>query len=203
MSSLAVERSFSPKEYLSLERAAETKHEYFNGRIYARPSASRAHSIIAINILGEFGSQLRGHSCEAYGSDMRVNVSDTGLYTYPDASVACGEIKFADSVTDTLLTPTLLVEVLSKSTEAYDRGDKFAHYRRIPSLKEVLLVSQDRPRIERFVRQDEEWILTEFSGMEAVMDLPSIGCKLALQEVYDKVQFPPVGAETLHGNGAQ
>jgi len=203
MSSLAAERLFSPEEYLSLERAAETKSEYFNGRIYARPAANRAHNIITINILGEFGSQLRGRPCEAYSSDMRVNVSDTGLYTYPDASVACGEIKFADSVTDTLLTPTLIVEVLSKTTEAYDRGDKFAHYRRIPSLKEVLLVSQDRARIERFVRQGEEWKLTEFSGMEAVMDLPSIDCKLALREVYDKVQFPPDDAETLHGNGAQ
>jgi Uma2 family endonuclease len=165
--------------------------------------ASRAHNIIAVNVVRELSSQLRGRPCEAYGSDMRVNVSGTGLYTYPDASVACEEIKFSDSVTDTLLTPTLIVEVLSKSTEAYDRGDKFAHYRRIPSLKEVLLVSQDRARIERYVRLGDEWKLTEFNGMEAVVDLPSIDCKLALQEVYDKVQFPPDGAETLHGNGAQ
>ncbi|ETW93057.1 MAG: hypothetical protein ETSY1_40940, partial [Candidatus Entotheonella factor] len=122
-------------------------------------------------------------------NDMRVKVSHTGLYTYPDVVIACGDIQFEDAATDTLLTPTVIVEVLSSSTEAYDRGEKFAHCRRLTSLQEYLLVAQDKVRIEHYVRQGDQWILSEISDLNNTLHLAAVDCTIALQEVYDKVQF--------------
>jgi len=190
MSSPVVQPRYTPEEYLALERKATQKSEYVNGQVFAMSGASRAHNLIAGNVYREISSQLKGRPCEAYVSDMRVKVSTTGLYSYPDVVAVCGEIRFDDEQKDTLLNPTVLVEVLSSSTEAYDRGEKFAHYRRLESLQEYVLIAQDKVRVEHFVRQGDQWVLTEASNLDDTVHLASIGCRLALREIYDKVEFP-------------
>ncbi len=190
MSSPVVQPRYTPEEYLALERKATQKSEYVNGQVFAMSGASRAHNLIAGNVYREISSQLKGRPCEAYVSDMRVKVSTTGLYSYPDVVAVCGEIRFDDEQKDTLLNPTVLVEVLSSSTEAYDRGEKFAYYRRLESLQEYVLIAQDKVRVEHFVRQGDQWVLTEASNLDDTVHLASIGCRLALREIYDKVEFP-------------
>jgi Uma2 family endonuclease len=190
MSSPVVQPRYTPEEYLALERKATQKSEYVNGQVFAMSGASRAHNLIAGNVYREISSQLKGRPCEAYVSDMRVKVSTTGLYSYPDVVAVCGEIRFDDEQKDTLLNPTVLVEILSSSTEAYDRGEKFAHYRQLESLQEYVLVGQDKVRVEHFVRQGDQWVLTEASNLDDTVHLASIGCRLALREIYDKVEFP-------------
>jgi Uma2 family endonuclease len=178
----------SPEEYLRLERQSEYKSEYLNGEIFAMSGASRRHNLITANIGGEFNQQLRGKPCEAYISDMRVKVTATGLYTYPDVVVVCGEPKFEDRYLDTLLNPTVLVEVLSPSTERYDRIAKTSYYRTLNSLAEHLLVAQDEVRLERYVRQPNgEWLLSQWTSLDNVVEIASISCSLALRDVYDKV----------------
>lgn len=189
MVSPATAAYYTAAEYLALERRATYKSEYVNGHIIAMSGASRRHNLIAANISRELSSQLRGRPCESYISDMRVRVSETGLYTYPDVVAVCGDIRFADEQTDTLLNPTVIVEVLSASTEAYDRGDKFAHYRRLASLHDYVLVSQDAVRVEHYVRQGEKWVLSEASLLTDTVSLASIQCTLVLEDIYDKVRF--------------
>lgn len=189
ISSTAVQQRYTPEQYLALERRAVYKSEYINGHIMAMAGASRQHNLIAGNLYREVSQQLRGRPCEAYISDMRVKVSHTGLYTYPDVVMVCGEIHFEDADNDTLLNPTAIVEVLSASTEAYDRGEKFAHYRRLESLQEYLLVAQDKVRIEHYVRQGAQWVLSEISDINDMVHLAAVDCAIALQDVYDKVQF--------------
>ncbi|HEY0969717.1 MAG TPA: Uma2 family endonuclease [Gemmatimonadales bacterium] len=189
MSSASRASFVTTEEYLALERAATEKSEYVNGQIHALSGASREHNLIATNLIREIATQLRGRPCEAYGSDMRVKVPATGMYSYPDLVVACGEPRFEDEHVDTLLDPTLLVEILSPSTEAYDRGDKFAHYRRIESLREHVLVAQHRMLVERFTRQDDVWVLAAATDPDAVVELSSIGCTLRMREVYERVEF--------------
>jgi Uma2 family endonuclease len=191
MSSLA-KPQFTPEQYLALERQAECKSEYFDGEIFAMAGASREHNLIVGNLIRELGTQLKRRPCELYPSDMRVRVTKTGLYTYPDAVVVCGEPQFEDEHGDTLLNPTLIVEVLSPTTEASVRGDKSAHYRRLESLQEYVLIAQDRVRMERYARQpDGQWLLLETTHLGDTVQLASIGCHLALAEVYDKVTFAP------------
>ena len=189
MPSVVMQSRYTPEEYLTLERKADYKSEYVNGQIIAMAGASRQHNLIAGNFYREVSQQLRGRPCEAYISDMRVKVSRTGLYTYPDVVVICGAIRFEDASNNTLLNPLVIVEVLSASTEAYDRGEKFAHYRRLESLQEYLLVAQDKVRLEHYVRQGAQWVLSEVSDLTDTVHLASIGCDVGLQEVYDKVQF--------------
>lgn len=189
MSSVVRQSHYRPEEYLALERRADYKSEYVNGQIIAMAGASRQHNLIAGNLYREISQQLRGRPCEAYISDMRVKVGRTDLYTYPDVVVVCGEIRFEDTSHDTLLNPLVLVEVLSASTEAYDRGEKFAHYRRLESLQEYLLVAQDKVRLEHYVRQGAQWVLSEISALHDTLHLASIGCDVELQALYDKVQF--------------
>lgn len=189
MASSATAAYYTAAEYLALERRATYKSEYVGGHIIAMSGASRRHNLIAANISRELSSQLRGRPCESYISDMRVRVSETGLYTYPDVVAVCGDIRFADEQTDTLLNPTVIVEVLSASTEAYDRGDKFAHYRRLASLHDYVLVSQDAVRVEHYVRQGEKWVLSEASLLTDTVSLASIQCTLVLEDIYDKVRF--------------
>src|SRR5205823_6184606 len=130
--------------------------------------------------------------CTVYNSDLRIRVLATGLYTYPDASVICGKLEFDDEEDDTVLNPTLLVEVLSKSTEAYDRGQKWVQYQKIPALREYLLISQDSPRIERFLRNpDDTWTPTTVSGLDQTLQLPSVGVTISLAEIFHRVDFPP------------
>ncbi len=183
-------RTCTPDEYLALERESESKSEYFNGEIFAMGGASERHNLITINIAGELRQQMKGRPCKTYSNDMRVKVSPTGPFTYPDVVGICDDPQFDDDHADTLLNPEVIVEVLSKSTEAYDRGEKFMHYRKIDSLAEYLLVSQDRHLIEHYIRQpDNNWLLSEHEGLDGIVDLPSVACRLALAEVYDKVEI--------------
>ena len=179
----------SSEEYLARERKALTKSEYRSGQVYALPGASRKHNIIAVHVSGELYIQLKERSCEIYTNDMRVKVSSTGTYTYPDVVVVCEEPQFEDSHFDTLLNPTVLIEVLSPSTAAYDRGEKFASYQKLDSLCEYVLISQDSVRVEHYLRQERTWNLTEFHSLLDVFRLVSIGCELSLQAIYAKVQF--------------
>ncbi len=181
-------------EYLEFERANEHKHEYISGEVFAMSGASEAHSLICTSTSFTLYGQLRGRSCKVYPSDMRAKVKATGLYTYPDISIVCGEAQFTDDTFDTLINSTVLIEVLSPSTERYDRGQKFQHYREIASLREYILIAQDSPRIERFLCKDDgKWELSDSKGLAATIELPSIGCTLALAEVYEQVDFSDNG----------
>jgi Uma2 family endonuclease len=191
MSAVPVEPFYMPEEYLALERAAPTKSEYFNGRIYAMAGASREHNLLAGNLFAVLHSRLRERPCEVFMGDMRVRIAATDAFTYPDVVVACGDIRIQrDDHLDTLLNPVVIVEVLSPSTEAFDRGDKFAHYRRLESLQEYALVAQDRTRVEQFTRQGEQWLLTERAGLDAALELPAIQSAVPLREIYRRVEFP-------------
>lgn len=185
-------RRLSPAEYLAIERAADFKSEFYAGEMFAMAGASRKHNLITLNVGAELRSALKNRTCEVYPSDMRVKVEATGLYTYPDVVVVCDPPEFDDQHADTLLNPTVLIEVLSDSTERYDRGRKSGHFRRIPSLKEYVLVAQNEPRIEHFARQaGEHWLLTDAAGPDAVLELPALDCKLSLAEIYARVEFDP------------
>jgi Uma2 family endonuclease len=178
----------SEEEYLVLERRSEGRHEFLHGEIFAMTGATRRHNRLAVNLALSLGLQLRGRPCELYIADMRVRVAATGLYTYPDLVVVCGEPRFADAELDTLLNPTLIVEILSPTTEATDRGRKFAHYRQLESLAEVLLIAQDRVAVEHYSRLPEGgWRLHEATGLDDRVILPAIGCELPLSEVYERV----------------
>ena len=180
--------TLSEEEYLAQERAGDTKHEYRSGEIVAMVGASREHNLIAGDTYATLHGQLRKRPCEVYMNDMRLKVAAAGKYLYPDIMVVCGEPRFADDYVDNLLNPTVIIEVLSPSTEAYDRGEKFEHYRTIESLREYLLIAQDRYHIDHFVRQDDGlWVLSDATGLEAMIALPSIGCVLPLAEVYENV----------------
>lgn len=195
MSAVLQQTRYTAEEYLSLERSTSIKSEFHDGQIYAMTGASREHNLISGNIYRELSQQLKNRPCEAYINDMRVKATEARCYHYPDIAVVCGKPEFEDAQVDTLLNPMLLIEVLSPSTEAYDRGGKFAHYRKIPSLREYLLVMQDQPGIERYLRQGEVWILSETLGLEASVALESIDCRLSLREVYDKVFEGNAGGE--------
>ena len=189
---------YTPEEYLALERLAEFKSEYIDGRIVAMTGASKPHIMIAGNIYMGLRGRFRGGPCNAYMSDMRVRIGDGQRYTYPDVVAACGE-RFADGTLDTLVNPALIVEVLSPGTERYDRGEKFLHYRLIESLQEYVLVAQDRVLVERFVRHGEFWTLSAFSDLDATLELASVGCTLALREIYENVEFPSAAVEEPAG----
>ena len=190
MSFAAAKPRLTPEEYLAIERNADHKSEYFAGEIFAMAGASERHILIVTNVSGELSALLKKRPCKVYSNNMRVKVSQSGLFTYPDIVVVCGEPSFEDGKKDTLLNPTLVVEVLSESTEAHDRGKKFEHYRRIPSLGEYLLIAQDRCRIEQFIKQiDGKWLFSEINSQDAIVKLPSVNCELAVSEIYDKVEF--------------
>lgn len=182
----------TPEAYLERERAAETKSEYWDGQIVAMVGGTEPHNRATGNIYRHLGNQLEGGQCHIYINDMKVQIPAANFYTYPDVFVVCGERRFLDERRDTLLNPTLIVEVLSPSTEAYDRGRKFAAYRTLPSLRDYLMAAQDEPRLDRFTRQESGlWVLHEHTVLDAVVELPSIGCSLALRDVYRGVDLPP------------
>jgi Uma2 family endonuclease len=188
--SSAAEQRLTPQEYLEIERRAEYKSEFLHGRIFAMAGASRAHNLITANLTGELRSQLKNQPCETYPSDMRVKVSRTGLYTYPDVVVVCGEPSFEDSETDTLLNPQVIFEVLSPSTEAYDRGEKFDHYRRLESVTDYVLVAQDKCRVEHYARQSGgQWLLSVAGDLRESLAVPSLSCSIPLAEIYARVSF--------------
>jgi Uma2 family endonuclease len=181
----------TPEQYLEAEREAEYKSEYYQGEMFAMAGAGEAHNVLVGNLVTGLHQQFRSRPCRVYSNDMRVRVSATGLYTYPDVVVVCGERRYLDGRRDTLLNPSLLVEVLSPSTEAYDRGRKFESYRSIESLSEYLLVASDRVHVDLYTRQpDGRWLLTSASRLEDSLDLQSAGFRLALAELYEKVDLP-------------
>lgn len=191
-------RTWTPAEYLAWERASPERHEFHDGEIFAMAGASFAHNKIVGNMVRELGNALRNRPCDVVPSDLRVKipVPGAGLYTYPDALVVCGEAHFEDDARDTLLNPTVILEVLSESTEAYDRGKKFRYYRAIPSLREYVLVAQDVPSVERHVcGEGGVWSLVQDLGAGGTLVLPSIGCEIAVDELYWKV-FAEVAAAT-------
>lgn len=180
----------TPEEYLQVERQSETKHEYFGGEIFAMAGASRKHCKLSANLMRIIGNTLHQTKCNVYANDFRVKVKETGLYTYPDVIITCGKEILEDQVKDTLLNPLIIIEILSPSTESYDRGKKFSHYRQIESLQNYVLVSQDEPHIELFERQiNHQWILSEKVGLENSIEIPAINYLLPLVEVYDKIDF--------------
>ena len=192
--SLQPKSYLTPEEYLELERSADYKSEYFNGQVFGMGGASPNHVLIVTNVVSEFRSQLKKRPCTVYSTDLRVRVSSTGLYTYPDVVVVCDAPEFSDTHRDTLTNPTLIVEVLSKSTKDYDRGEKFEQYRAIETFVEYVLIAQDKHHVEHYSRQaDKTWILSETNRVEDVIELNSIGCKLAVSEIYDKVDLLQAG----------
>lgn len=187
MASAAVQTSLTPEEYLAFERKATTKHEYLNGQIVAMSGASFAHNFITSNTANQLYNQLIDSECQVATSDMRVKVTEIDSYFYPDVVVVCGAPRAEDDTFDTLLNPTLIVEVLSPSTEGYDRGEKFEHYQQIASLKDYILISQDEVHVEHYYRQGSEWLRSEFRELVDVLSLLSIDCELRLQDVYRRV----------------
>lgn len=178
------------QEYLAIDRTADDKSEYYGGRMYAMSGGSYNHVRIIGNLTGELYAALKQSPCAVNPSDLRLRVSVGGLYTYPDVTVVCGDPKFADDQKDTLVNPVFLAEVLSPSTERYDRGFKTAQYRTIESLREYALISQDEPRVEVYTRQAAGgWLLSEAVGMDAAYTLESLNCRVALADIYAKVTF--------------
>jgi Uma2 family endonuclease len=181
----------TPEQYLELERAArDARSEYYNGRMYAMSGGTHPHAIIIGNLARHLGNGLEKGPCVVTTSDIRVRVNKTGLYTYPDTVVVSDPPQYGDGRHDTVLNPTLIIEVLSPSTEAYDRGFKFAQYRALESLQEYAVVSQSEPRVEVFRRQPTgDWLLSEAAGMDATFRFNSVSCAITVKDVYDKVTF--------------
>jgi len=191
-------KRYTPEEYLTLERRADFRSEYFNGEIFAMAGANRQHVRIARNLIVRVDEQLRETPREVFGSDLRVKIGLTGLYTYPDASIGCGELQFEDKEVDTLLNPKVIFGILSETTEAYDRGKKFDHYRQIPSLEEYILVSQSEALVESFARQaDGSWRLTVVKGLESTLELEFVTCRLKLADLYSNVSFEPEAQKSM------
>ncbi len=189
MSSIAARTYLTPEEYIASERKATLKSEYLSGEIVAMSGASLAHNLITMNTANQLYNQLIENGCRVFTGDMRVGIGAGISYFYPDVSVVCDEPRFEDDVFDTLINPQVIVEVLSTSTENYDRGEKFVRYRQLESLQEYILISQDRVQIDHYLRQGEQWILSEFSALEHVLSLVSIGAELSLNQIYRFVEL--------------
>jgi Uma2 family endonuclease len=180
------------EEYLARERAAEFKSEFYRGEMFAMAGANKRHNLICTSLAASLLAPARAKGCNVFGSDMRVKVADTSLYTYPDVSIACGKLEFNDDHEDVLLNPCAIFEVLSKTTERRDRGWKFDRYCELPSLISYVLVSQDKPLVEHFIRQaDGEWRLERPKGLNAEIHLPMLDSKLSLRDIYADIEFDP------------
>jgi Uma2 family endonuclease len=184
----------TPEEYLELERKAEFKSEYLNGEIFAMAGASPRHVLIHVlimdNLVIELGAQLKGKSCRVFSSDLRVKIPVTGLYTYPDVVILCDKPQYDDKQKDTVTNPTVIIEILSKSTKDYDRGEKFEHYRSIESFTDYVLVAQDKFHVEHFAKQaDGSWLLKETNNLEDSIKIDSINCGLKLMDIYANYDF--------------
>ncbi len=185
----AAKKLMTATEYLEFERNSFEKHEFYNGEMYAMAGAKERHNLIVSNLIISIGTEFKNKPCVVYPSDMRVVIDEYRHYTYPDVTLVCGERKFLDNKNDCLLNPNVIVEVLSESTEKYDRGKKFEAYRNIASLKEYMLVSSEDKKIELFTKNNEgKWFLSE-NGVEDTIIIPTIDLTLALSDVYDKVEF--------------
>ena len=179
-------------DYLERERVSTSKHEYYSGEIFAMTGASEAHNLIASNVTATFHRQLRGRACRIYPSDMRLKVIQTGLNTYPDLTIVCGPPQFTDlTKRDTLINPTVIIEILSPSTERYDRGLKFQNYRTISSLQDYILIAQDAAHIEHYTRHEpNQWILTEVVGLDNSLTIASLGVTINLTDAYEQIELP-------------
>jgi Uma2 family endonuclease len=180
----------TPERYLEIERAAEFRSEYIDGQMFAMSGGTRSHARIISNAVVELGTQLRGSRCEVVSTDMRLHSFQFGIYTYPDIVVTCGPDRLLDGHRDTLVDATLIIEVLSPSTRNYDHGEKFRFYRSLPSFAEYLLLAQDTIRADHHVRQPNgSWLFTEYTSPNNELDLASIGCRLLLSALYERVEF--------------
>ncbi len=180
---------FTVQEYLAFEDASETKHEYYDGKIYDMAGSMPEHALIQMNLGGELRQQLKTTPCRVYSSELRIGVREIDLYTYPDLTIVCGELEHDPLSEMTVLNPIVLVEVLSRSTRAYDRGDKFKFYKKIPTLQEYVLVDSERVHVEVLSRVGRRWEIEIHNDADAVMVLEAIKCKVSLRDVYDKVTW--------------
>ena len=202
--STAEKRRLTPQEYLAIDEASEIRHEFLDGEIFAMSDTTFWHTLIKDNLsqaLRNKHAAKDANDCYVLTSDQRVKVSATGLYTYPDILICCGEPVFDEEIRNTLVNPRVLIEVLSESTERYDRGAKFGHYRQLASVQEYLLIAQDRPCVERYVREPaagdsppaaDRWVLTAVTDAAGSLLLESVGVEVTLADIYDRVVFPPV-----------
>jgi Uma2 family endonuclease len=195
MSAIPKPRKLTVSEYFALEERAERKSEFYDGEMFAMAGTSWEHNIITRNVVVTLHAQLQGSPCEVFFSELRVKVERTGLYTYPDALIVCGPPEFAPENRNTLINPKVVIEVLSPSTERYDRTTKFRHYKKLTSVMEYVLVAQDEPLIERYVRQeDASWGQVDFVGLDASLSLATVQAVVPMAEIYRGVEFPPLPA---------
>ena len=187
-------RWISPEAYLEQEETAAERHEYFDGGISLMAGGTHNHEMIRGNLLTALHQHGRSRKCIAFGSNMKILVKQNGLYTYPDAMLVCGKPEFAADRNDIITNPLLIVEVLSDSTQSYDRGDKFARYRAIPSFTHYLLIHQDRPLVEYHQKTSRGWLSTELTGLETVLTLAELECQLPFTELYADVDWLPANA---------
>jgi Uma2 family endonuclease len=180
----------SPEQYLEMERASETKHEYYNGEVFAMAGASVPHNEISFNINRLVASSAHDKGCKLFGSDFRIHIPERSLFTYPDFSIVCGKADTSKLYSDNLTNPSVIIEILSKSTKDYDRGTKFFLYRSIKSLKEYILIDSISVSIEKYTRQENNsWLLTEFNNLSDSFHITTIGVTLQLQDIYEDVNF--------------
>ena len=189
MASNVVQTYLTPEEYITAERKAMIKSEYFSGKMKADSGASLKHNLITMNVANGFYNQLVEQGCHVFGSDMRVGIGAGTSYFYPDVSVVCDTPRFEDDVLDILLNPIVVVEVLSQSTEAYDRGEKFRRYQQLESLQEYILISQERVQVEHYQRQVEKWQSQVLTSIEDILKLLSVNAELPLQQIYRFVEI--------------
>ncbi len=189
MSTVAAAK-YSVAEYLSREAASTVRHEYYRGEIFAMAGNTTQHNEIQVNLIHQLRLALKGSPCRPYGTDQRIRIEAVNLFTYPDVVVICGEFEFAADDPMAVTNPRVIFEILSPSTEAYDRGEKFELYQHLPSLQEYILVAQNRARVDRFTREpDGQWRLKSFAGLEDALEIESLKCRIPLALVYENVKF--------------
>ncbi len=190
------QRRTTVEEYMQMERTSDVRHLYVDGELFAMAGESRQHGSISVNLAGLFWAQLRGKSCQLFTKDTKVlsgptlsvGKSATGMFSYPDLVFVCGEPAYHEAFADVIQNPIAIIEVLSPTTESFDRGEKFNRFQTWnPTLQDYLLVSQDQPRIEHFSRENNKWIYQNHVGLDAVLEIPSIACSLSLADVYERV----------------
>ncbi len=182
---------YTKEEYLEMEDSAEYKSEYYQGEIFAMAGGSPKHSIICFNIYRSLGNAIADKDCTGFESNMKLELAEADAYVYPDVMVVCGEIRLAENTNDVITNPVLIAEVLSPGTESFDRGKKFEYYQRLMSIKEYVLVSQDKPMVESYFKQDENsWLYTAVKGIDKTAVFKSLECEIALKDIYHKIPLP-------------
>ena len=180
----------SPEQYLKIERNSDIRHEFFNGELFAMTGAKKNHNLINTSLIVNLVNGIGNSTCRVFSNDMRVKIESESGYVYPDIVVACNNLEFEDSEFDTLTNPIVIIEILSDSTEAFDRGDKFAYYRKIPTLKEYLIVSQSKCRVEQFIKKEGKmWSMLYYEDMDQIIKIDSIDCELLLSDIYQWIEF--------------